>query len=53
MACNSYQKSSWTFHIGLALYISPVAPIIHKETEKQNGRYKPLRTYLKRQVTHI
>ena len=45
MACNSYQKCFGTFQIGLALYILLVAPIIHKETEKQNERYKPLRIY--------
>ena len=38
MARNSHQKNSWIFQIGLALYISPVAPIIHKEIEKQNGQ---------------
>ena len=44
---------SWIPQIDLDLYILPVAPIIHKDTEKQNGRYKPLRIYLKRQVIHI
>ena len=53
MAHNSYQKNSWTFQIVLVLYISQVAPIIHKETEKQNVLYKPLKTYLKRQKTRV
>ena len=47
MAHNLHQKSSWTFQVVLVLYISPVAPISHKETEKQNVQYKPLKTYLK------